>query len=87
MVEVLEEDESRVRWSHDNGKTWKYADIDELIEAYEKEREQARETERTCEFCYYRDFDENAYPCSRCIRNESTKNMCKPKELDHEHID
>lgn len=83
MVGVLEEDESRVRWSHDNGKTWKYADIDELIEAYEREREQAREPERTCEFCYYRDFDENAYPCSRCIHNKPMDDMWQPKGQEH----
>ena len=36
IVEILEEDESRVKWSHDNGKTWKYADIDELINCWEE---------------------------------------------------
>lgn len=35
IIEFLKEDESRVRWSYDDGKTWHYADIDELIEAYE----------------------------------------------------
>lgn len=38
IVEILEEDESRVKWSHDNGKTWKYADIDELINCWEEKQ-------------------------------------------------
>lgn len=43
---------------------------------------QAREQGRTCAFCYYQDFDVDAYPCSRCICNEPTENMWKPKEQE-----
>ena len=39
IAEILEEDESRVRWSHDNGKTWEYADIDELIYCWEEKHQ------------------------------------------------
>lgn len=45
---------------------------------------QAREEKHTCEFCYYMNFDEDAYPCSRCICNEPTENKWKPKEQEHE---
>ena len=38
IIEFLKEDESRVRWSYDDGNSWRYADIDELIKAYEKEQ-------------------------------------------------
>ena len=31
-------DESRVRWSYDEGNSWRYADIDELIKSYEKDQ-------------------------------------------------
>ena len=39
IAEILEEDGSRVRWSHDNGKTWEYADIDELIDCWEEKNQ------------------------------------------------
>ncbi len=88
IAEILDEEESRIRWSHDNGKTWHYADIDELIEAYEREQAHKREKEEghTCEFCYYQDFDEDAYPCSRCICNEPTENKWTfyPEAQEHE---
>lgn len=35
IIEFSEADESRVRWSKD-GKEWKSADLDELIEAWEQ---------------------------------------------------
>ena len=38
IIEFLKEDESRIRWSYDDGNSWRYADIDELIKAYEKEQ-------------------------------------------------
>lgn len=28
--------------------------------------EEPKEPEHSCEFCYYQDFDEKAYPCSLC---------------------
>lgn len=36
-----------------------------------------------CEFCYYQDFDVDAYPCSRCICNKPIENKWKPKEQEH----
>lgn len=42
IAEILDEDESRVRWSHDNGKTWEYADIDELIAVYERSKSMSK---------------------------------------------
>ena len=47
IIEFSEADESRVRWSKD-GKEWKSADLDDLIEAYE--REYARNNE--CKYEY-----------------------------------
>lgn len=45
---------------------------------------QTREQECTCEFCYYQDFDVDAYPCSRCIHNKPMDDMWQPKEQEHE---
>ncbi len=40
---------------------------------------EAREQDHTCEVCYYVHFDDKAYPCSRCVCNQPTENMWKPK--------
>ena len=37
------------------------------------------EQDHTCEFCYYELFDDKAYPCSRCVCNQPTENMWRPK--------
>ena len=37
--------------------------------------------ERSCQFCYYEHFDENAFPCSVCICGIERKNMFQPKEF------
>ena len=43
---------------------------------------EAREQDHTCEFCYYEYFDDRAYPCSRCVCNQPTENLWKPKIKD-----
>ena len=43
---------------------------------------EAREQDHTCEFCYYELFDDKAYPCSRCVCNQPTENMWRPKIKD-----
>ena len=43
---------------------------------------EAREQDHTCEFCYYEFFDDKAYPCSRCVCNQPTENMWRPKIKD-----
>ena len=40
---------------------------------------EAREQDHVCEFCYYELFDDKAYPCSRCVCNQPTENMWRPK--------
>lgn len=35
--------------------------------------------DRSCPNCYYVDFDMDAYPCSRCIRNAPTDDKFQPK--------
>ena len=43
---------------------------------------EAREQDHVCEFCYYIDFDDKAYPRSRCVCNQPTENMWRPKIKD-----
>jgi hypothetical protein len=48
---------------------------------------EAREQDHTCEFCYYECFDDKAYPCSRCVCNQPTENMWRPKIKDEPQTD
>ena len=41
-----------------------------------------REQDHSCEFCYYEFFDDKAYPCSRCVCNQPTENLWRPKIKD-----
>ena len=46
------------------------------------------EQDHTCEFCYYELFDDKAYPCSRCVCNQPTENLWRPKpQILGEHAD
>ena len=40
---------------------------------------EAREQDHTCEFCYYELYNDNAYPCSRCVCNQPTEILWRPK--------
>ena len=53
----------------------------------EKLLREAREQDHTCEFCYYEFFDDKAYPCSRCMCNQPTENMWRPKVEDEPQTD
>ena len=46
----------------------------------ERALQEAREQDHVCEFCYYEEFDEDAYPCSRCVCNRPIESKFKPKE-------
>lgn len=65
VIEYIEGDESRVRWNYGDG--WHYADIDDLIRAYES----VQPTEfEWCHDC--KEYDQNAHCCHRwtkVIRN------------------
>lgn len=40
MIIDISHEDYRIRWSYDNGETWRQADIDELIEAYEEQKDE-----------------------------------------------
>ena len=55
--------------------TWK----EQTMIRSEQLLKEAREQDHVCEFCYYEFFDDKAYPCSRCVCNQPTENMWRPK--------
>lgn len=42
--------------------------------------EALKEHDKGCNSCYYEAFNENAYPCSRCIHNKPHEDMWQPKK-------
>ena len=63
---------------------WTCEHREAMEQEYDKINGIKKEQEHTCEFCYYEDFDDKAYPCSRCVCNMPTENMWKPKEREDE---
>ena len=45
------------------------------------------EHDKGCNSCYYEAFNENAYPCSRCIRNAPQEDMWRSKSRDNPEPD
>lgn len=39
----------------------------------------SEDVEPGCDTCYYESFDENAYPCSMCIRGYERTDKFQPK--------
>lgn len=39
----------------------------------------SEDIEPGCDICYYKSFDENAYPCSMCIRGYERTDKFQPK--------
>ena len=39
----------------------------------------SEDIEPGCDICYYESFDENAYPCSMCIRGYKRTDKFRPK--------
>ena len=42
-------------------------------------KEISNEEYKSCENCYYEEFDEYAYPCAMCIRGYTRKDKWQPK--------
>lgn len=42
------------------------------------------EDELSCASCYYVHFDQDAYPCSRCIHNAPTESKYEPMRPAHD---
>lgn len=51
--------------------------LKQLVE--EQQELPSSDEDQGCDTCYYEDWDENAYPCSMCIRGYRRKDQWRPK--------
>lgn len=74
-----------VYWSPDIGNKYFIKGFDTLVfddkglKRLEKYKEPPKETPHTCEFCVYQNVGMDAYPCSRCDKNDEPQDMFQPK--------